>query len=223
IWILPFVNICYSFLISPMYFTSNTTNWWSILFLPLLISILCTLSDQKEKKASHYSTIWLLPLQPAKAWFTKIGIISIYSLFSLLFFLCMILIIGLLIPTFQTQLASSIGAILLLWVATLWEIPFCLFLAKRFGFAGTVILNCLSSLGIGITMATQSYWWISPWSWSIRMMCPVVGIHPNGLLLEANSPLRNASVLPVGIVMSVVLFMVLALITGKRFEKWGEH
>lgn len=46
----PLLNIGFSFLMNNQFFVSGTFNWWSIIFMPVMIALLCSLSHQKEKK-----------------------------------------------------------------------------------------------------------------------------------------------------------------------------
>lgn len=49
-------------------------------------------------------------------------------------------------------------------------------------------------------------------------MCPILGILPNGLFAKPGDPLLNPNVIPVGIVISALLFLLLMLITTNWFE-----
>ncbi|WP_436756405.1 hypothetical protein, partial [Streptomyces sp. URMC 124] len=53
-FLVPIANVAFSLLMNPMYFVSNTINWWSILFLPLMLALWASLTHQKEQLASHY-------------------------------------------------------------------------------------------------------------------------------------------------------------------------
>ena len=82
------------------------------------------------------------------------------------------------------------------------------------------------SLGMGFAgmfaggfLAPEKYWVFCPWSWPVRLMCPIIGVHPNGVLLSPDSLLRNASVIWAGTVLSLGIFLVLTLLTGIWFER----
>lgn len=215
--IIPIFNIFISFIINPTYFTTTTFNLWTVIFMPLMIALLCSLSDQKEKKASNYNLVFSFPIEPKIIWYTKIAIIGLYSLVALTIFLTFMLIIGVSIPGLTIIKFQYIEAISIIWISTIWQIPFCLFLAQKFGFLTSIIFNFLGNFGL-IFMASESFWWLSPWGWSVRMMSPILGIHPNGLSLEKNSPLLNPNVIPIGIVLSTILFVLLIYMTGRKFS-----
>ncbi len=59
----------------------------------------------------------------------------------------------------------------------------------------------------------------NPYSWATRLMCPLIGVHPNGIVLNQGDPLLNGDVIGIGIILSMVSFSILLFITGKLFEK----
>ena len=56
---------------------------------------------------------------------------------------------------------SNVGyyilAYCLLWLSLLWQIPFCLFLVQKSGFAATVIINLFASALSGLFFALHLY------------------------------------------------------------------
>ena len=50
-------------------------------------------------------------------------------------------------------------------------------------------------------------------------MCPLIGVHPNGITLNQGDPLLNGDVIGIGIILSVISFSILLFITGKLFKK----
>ena len=84
---------------------------------------------------------------------------------------------------------------------------------------GTVILQVGIGDVLGILFATKSNWWLCPYSWTARMITPVLGILPNGTLAPSGDPLLNPSVVPIGIALSLVLFALLLLATTVWFSR----
>ncbi|MNN53656.1 hypothetical protein D3C81_1684250 [compost metagenome] len=50
-------------------------------------------------------------------------------------------------------------------------------------------------------------------------MCPVAGVHPNGVPLESGDPLLDTSVIPVGIAVSLLFFVASSWLTGVWFAR----
>lgn len=49
------------------------------------------------------------------------------------------------------------------------------------------------------------------------MMCPTIGIHPNGTYLEINDPLLSWWVIPPAVIIAILLFMILSFLTSHLF------
>ena len=91
------------------------------------------------------------------------------------------------------------------WLSSLALIPI---LSMGIGFAGMIA---------GILAAPSSFWFAVPWSLATRLMCPIIGVHPNGVLLEAGDPLLDPSVIPVGVVVSIAAFLVFTVLSSVWF------
>jgi len=68
-------------------------------------------------------------------------------------------------------------------------------------------------------MATEPSWIMMPWSWALRLMCPIMGVHPNGTALAANDALLSTSVIPAGILISLLFFIAASMLTAFWFSK----
>lgn len=68
-------------------------------------------------------------------------------------------------------------------------------------------------------MCCKSYWWILV-AIPARLMCPILGIMPNGLLVEeAGAALADKSVIALGLVISSLLFILVLWLSAKAYEK----
>ena len=83
---------------------------------------------------------------------------------------------------FTTLLFASV----LLVITNIWQVPFCFFLAKKFGFIASIVVNAVLGLVVGILLADGSMWIYCPYSWGIRLMVPVMRILPNGVPTEVS-------------------------------------
>lgn len=216
LFIVPLLNLLVSFLMNPMYTVTNTFNWWSIFFMPLAVALLCGLSHQKEQRAVNYNRIFSLPVSLSRIWYGKVFVVAIYLLVMLLIFEVMLTVLQMVLPG-SIQLSHTLLAVLLLWLGSLWQIPFCLWLARKWGLVTVLIINAVGGMALGTYAAPQSWWWLNPWSWSVRMMCPAIGVHPNGVPLAVGDPLWNAAVIPAGLLLSVAFFLIILAGTGYAF------
>jgi ABC-2 type transport system permease protein len=206
--------------ISGKYFVENGYNWWYSLILPSFITLLTALINQNEEKGLRYRAVYVLPVSLKKAWIAKVTLIGIYVAAA-----SMIHLAGILLgkATYNTASAIAFGQVvaasMILIVTSLWQIPLCLFLSKKFGLLTTILLNVGGGTVLEIFAASKSFWWACPYSWATRLMCPVLGVLPQGVMAKAGDPMLNPGVIPVGIVLSLALFTLLLLVTSHWFPK----
>ena len=201
-------------------FPAGAWNWWYTMFLPGMLAIICYLCIKKDKKTRYYQ-ILLLPLSLEKSWLGKIGYCIIGLIFSNLFVFIGTHAGGAIFGT-NISLWSGISAALLLSLSYMWEIPLFLFLSAKFGmFTSIFVSMALSILGT-VTLPDSGYWWIYPPSIPIRLMCPVLGILPNGIPMSIDSQLYNTNVIVPGIGLSLLWFLGISLYTMVWFKKKRE-
>ncbi|GGJ04628.1 lantibiotic immunity ABC transporter MutE/EpiE family permease subunit [Paenibacillus hunanensis] len=214
--VVPVLVLLFSFFMNPMYTVTNTFNWWSIFFMPLVIALLSGLSHQKEERSIGYNRIFSLPVSLSKVWYAKVIVIAGYTLGMLIFFELILLLFQIVMPI-GGQWSNTLLAVGLLWLGTLWQIPFCLWLARKWGLVTALLVNAVGGIGLGTYLAPLPIWWINPWSWAIRMMCPTIGVHPNGVPLAPGDTLWNPAVISIGAPLALVLFALVLLWTGSAF------
>ena len=217
--IAPLLMLALAF-ISGKYFVENGYNWWYVIILPGYITLLTALVNQNEEKKLCYRAVFVLPVDLTKTWISKVILISIYVAAANIIHMAGILLGKV---TYNTASAVAvyqiIAASVILIVISLWQIPLCLFLSKKFGLMATVLLNLGGGTVLEILAASKSYWWACPYSWSARLMCPILGILPQGVMANAGDPMLNPGVIPVGIALSLALFAMLLLVTAYWFPK----
>jgi lantibiotic protection ABC transporter permease subunit, MutE/EpiE family len=197
---------------------SMVFNWWPVLFVPLGIALLCTLAENREKRAGNYRSIYSNNISLSKLWFSKIVAVGLYMLLSSVVLMIVVLALGYWKAEGTLPLLSIVEASLLIWLLACSLIPLHLFLAARFGvFAG--LISGVAAMLLGVLSAPESYWLFVPWSWATRLMAPVIGVHPNGVTLSPGDPLLDASVIPIGIGASLLFLVLSALITGFWFAR----
>lgn len=194
-------------------------NWWPALFLPLVIALSASLMDGVEKKAGNYRGIRIHDIEPYKLWIGKIIIMAFYLL------LCHIVIIvttvfgGILMVDGTIPFTKIFIASFVIWICSISIIPIQLFIAT---WKGTVLSMSIGIIGIivGVAAADKWFWMLTPWSIAVREMCPLIGAKPSGLAIESTlDPLLNPSVIPIGIIFSIILFSIFTFITTLWFNK----
>lgn len=207
-------------LISGEYFVVNGYNWWYTLIFPGFVTLLTALVNQNEDNKLRYRAVFALPVSLKKTWIAKVSLIGIYVSVANIIHLAGILLGKATYNTASTIASYQvIAASVILIVTSLWQIPLCLFLSKKFGLLITILLNLGGGTVLQIFAASKAYWWACPYSWTARLMCPVLGVLPQGVMAEAGDPLLNSGVIPLGIILSIALFALLLIVTAHWFPK----
>ena len=165
--------------------------------------------------------ILALPCDMGRIWDAKVlyGILVSGAAMVLL----MILVIGIafllehvLNVTFiiRPSLFSQLEAGVLLWLSFCWQIPWCLLLAQRFGRTVMLLLHVILCNAMAIFLSLSPIYMLFPGAIGARMMCPVLGILPNGLPAQSGEMtfaprLMDSSSIPIGMVASVIWFLLL--------------
>ncbi len=217
-YIAPITVLLLAFL-SPLWYQACAFNWWYLLILPGFIALSCYFVHQKEEKKLNYRAVFSLPIDLRKIWIAKNIMISMN-----LFIACVVLLIGInLVGIFFSRahnipVLNAVIATIIMVITSLWQIPLCLFLSKKLGAFGVILINVGAGVIFSISMVSKSLWWLCPYTWTTRLMCPILGVLPSGLFAEPGDPLLNPNAIPIGIGMAILLFIILMLITTNWFK-----
>lgn len=209
---------------APLWFQLNSYNWWYILLYPGFLTLICALIEQRDNGKLKYRAVVPLPVSQNKIWKAKIGVAGLYSCVGNVIFLLLNLLSGFAILSIhEIPLAigvwQAIAGTVCIVIASLWEIPLCVWLSKKAGIFLTVILNAGLGSVLGIVAATTSLWMICPYSWVPHLMISVLGILPNGEPAADWSITMPARMIMLTLCLSLVWFAVLSFLTARWFEK----
>lgn len=193
-------------------------NWWTVTFLPIGMALVASLVALQEKKAGNYRGLLSHNISPMYIWLNKVIILAIHTLFSTLVLALSVVISCIITAKGDIPLLQIITASIVSWIVSLPLIPIQLWVATWKGIFFSISVGFVGMI-IGVLVASKSYWVAVPWSWSIRLMCPIIGVHPNGILLEDNDPLLDMSVIPTGIILSLIIFITIIFISAFWFNK----
>ncbi|MMZ56351.1 ABC-2 family transporter protein [compost metagenome] len=193
-------------------------NWWPLIFIPLGTALLCALVEMRERKAGNYRCLRTYNLNASTLWFGKITVLAFYTLLSSVTLIFVTLIAGSLIAQGTAPIGKIVEAGAIIWLVSLSLIPIQLFAAA---WKGTIAAVALGFCGLfaGVIAAPRPWWIFVPWSWPMRLMSPIIGVHPNGIPLQEGDPLLNDSVVPLGIVVSLAFLAATSVLTAIWFAK----
>lgn len=199
------------------YFAVSAWNWWYAMLLPGMLSILCYLGMKREKKL-HYAGLLTLPWRPSVC---LSGKILYYA--GHLFLANLLLMAGTFVAAafWGSDIApsNSLAAVILLSVCYLWEIPLFMIMGARFGIFVSLFSCMTLTIGGTAVLAASKLWWVCPSAVPIRLMGPVLGILPNGLMAPQDSPVLDPGVLLPGIWICLIWFAGLAGLAMRCFKE----
>lgn len=198
-------------------FSAGAWNWWYAALLPGTLAVMCYLCDSRDRK-NRYHSLKGLPVSGGKLMLGKVVYLSLgLSASNGVLFLGTAL--GDAVFGSTVSLGNGALAAVLLTLSFLWEIPLYLFLSARFGLFADIFASMVISFGSVAAVADKNCWWVFPSAIPVRLMCPVLGLHPNGLPLPDGSALCSTDVILPGVFLSLGWFLVCAGLLGLWFEK----
>ena len=211
VWIMPLIALALSFiLMRGDYFQFGSYNWWYMFLLPGSLSIFCTSIIQKDAKLK-YRNILSLPICSSKIWLGKM-----LAGFVFLFASCFLFFIGVTIGSYFSEqdiplLSSALGSFVL-FLTYIWQIPLCMFLAKKIGTFGALLINLFANIGFSILSVINGLGFV-PYAIPARLMCPILKLHPNGIPLESGNALLSTDIILPAILVSIMSFAVIVIFT----------
>ena len=219
--IAPSITVLSAFFLMPLYFSSCAYNWWYVILMPATFSLIPSMMQNYEKKKSLCMAIYSLDVSLKSVWFAKV-LVAIYYvtitafLHMLLVYMGQILLHKQLSPTYNINVL--ILATLVLIITSIWQIPLCLFLAKKFGFIVSITGNAIIGVIVGILFADGKYSFLCPYSWGMKAMISILKILPNGTMAESQDiHMLYSSIIPS--ILSIALCIFFSLISATWFSK----
>ena len=196
IFIIPFLTAIFAWLIGGFYgFQYMTLYWWYAFLLPGAIAILCALSHRKEENAGKYYSIYSMHVNLS----VLISVSSVISPATAVY-------------SVPQSIAGSIAIIL----ASVWQIPLCLYLARKAGLFVPIIVNTILGIFIPILLGNTAVWWLVPYCYAAKLAEPLMGIELRGTF--AGNTGFSITIL-ISLALSIFLFFVLSFVDAKDFSK----
>lgn len=230
ILLMPMIVVCLAARLTSDYFTIDAYNWWYIVLFPGMTAIVCGAVGNRDKKMKN-QTILTLPADMGAVWDGKV----LYGIRCMGISLAVLLSATLMISTILKQVwqivfridpaaGEQVLAVVVLFLTSLWQIPFCLLLMQVIGRFPMILLHEGSIFLISVTMSLKPYFMLLPGGIAARLMCIILKILPNGLIAKPGSmtftpELMDWKGVPVGILASLVWFAVFWIVGRKQFER----
>lgn len=218
--IMSLMPLVMAFVLMPPYFSVNAYNWWYVILLPATFALVPAMVHRRDERKLAYRAIFSLPVDLKKVWVAKVLVASVYLLFASAIHMTGV---GILQSFLGSQLTPNLGWDTLLFASgvlffvNLWQVPLCLFLAKKFGLSAAVSINILLGAALGAMFADTSMWLFCPYAWGARLMVPILHLLPNGLVAEVAEPMIENTSIIIPCALSLGIFILLSGITARWF------
>lgn len=207
--------------------------WWQYLILPGLISVLCVMSVNLEKKAGKYYSIFSSPIDLRK--FEAANSLILFEKIILSCIICTIIFSiggwalwesGWIEWGFEEISTSSEFSVLYclivfigIAVTSAWQIPLCLFLARKFGSFFAISINSLLSVFLPAAVSKYFFAWIIPYYWPAKFFEITMGVTVGGVEYLSVNSISWQFIIPV--ILSVILYILFTVIESENFVKEG--
>jgi len=239
--LLPFVSVFFAAWLTREYFAVDSYNWWYMGLCPGMLAIVCGIIGGKDKRKKNL-TIFSLPCDMGCIWDAKIFLAVALSAAAMLCITVFTIAVGngmenilhlsfdlqstsfVLHPTIRTQITTGF----LIWLTTLWQIPFCLLLTQKTGPFVMFLIHMGSYIVQAAIFSLKPWFAVFPGAVTSRLMCPILGILPNGLpavegQMTYAPELVEMKNLLTGIPAALLWFALLWLLSRKWFERQVER
>ena len=198
-------------------FQYTTLYWWYAFLLPGAIAILCSLSHRKEESAGKYYSIFSMPLNLSKFEIAKEIILIEKLLVAGIFLALLISISNIISPATAVYSVpqSMVGSIAIV-LASVWQIPLCLYLTRKTGVFVPIMLNTVFGIFLPIVLGNTAIWWLVPYCWAAKLAEPLMGIELNGTFAGNSS---FSITVFISVALSIFLFVALSFVDAKDFSK----
>ncbi len=194
------------------YIMATSFNWYPIMILPIVLSLL-VLNILSKEKDEHIRFQKCLNLNLEKIFIAK-NVIVILELFIILLISSFVIyFVGVGIFHDEISVKILIMATFCLFVGSLPIIGICFLLYKILNKSILLILMNFLLTFLAAIIAPTANWKIFPWAYSLRILSPVILVHPNGTFLESTSSLINMNTTYFGLALSLVVYLLLSILT----------
>ena len=218
LFIVPFLTALFAWIIGGFYgFQYMTFYWWYAFLLPGTIAILCSLVHQKEERAGKYYSVLSAPINLKRFEYAKALLMIEKLLVAAVFLAVFVAVSNLISPALAVYSAGRnfAGSIALI-IASIWQIPLCLLLARKTGLFLPIAANSLLGILMPILLGNTALAWVCPYCWAAKTAELLMGIESNGTFAGVD-PFSWSVLLP--LVFSVILYVLLTLWDAANFSK----
>ncbi|WP_236697646.1 hypothetical protein [Lactobacillus equicursoris] len=202
------------FFASTGYVVQSIINQWSFIWINLFLALIIGLNDRHEKNSTEYKMILSSPVNLFQYELGRI-LHGVLLSFITSLILCVLVAIASFFMPVTVSLLACMGAILGIFIASLWEIPLYSWISRVTNLYVSIAISFIGSL-VAIWINTYTIGKIFPYTWSALMPVRLIKMHVNGLLIKSSEILPNSTWTMLA---SILLFLVLSYLSAFFFKK----
>ena len=193
------------------YLMATAFNWYPVLILPIVLSLL-VVNIVSQEKEEHLTFQRRLNLSVEKILIAKNEMVILELFVILILSSIGIYLVGRFFLQEEISLKIMFLATCCLFIGSLPIIALSFFIYNLFNKKYLVILINFVFTFPSAMIAVTSYWKFFPWDYNLRILCPIIEVHPNGTFLEKSSPLTSMNAVYVGLALSVMVYILITVL-----------
>lgn len=232
--LMPMICVVLSATLTHTFFAVDGYNWWYVGLYPGFVALVCGIISEKDKKMGNRA-VWSLPCDMGRIWDAKVLYGVLVSGVAMLLLTGVTMGVAFLLETqfhvtfiIRPSVPAQLTAGLLLWISFLWQIPWCLFLSQTLGRIPMLLIHLAGYEVMAVILSLSPIYMYFPGAIASRMMCVVLKVMPNGLPAQTGEMtfaprLLDASSIPIGIVASILWFVLLWAVSRSWYKRKAER
>lgn len=214
--IIPFLTVLIAFLMGGLQiFVPFSVFWWEAIFLYLVNGLLFIVDRRLEGQAGHFQNV----TNGSFAWKIspmKMVLIGMRTLISSLFLLVFLSLVAFIYAGFiPINIPKTAISLILIWMTTLWNIPFLYLMSKYISYFILLALNTLICLLIAPFIAQSPLWFVLPYTYHYKIAQFILNLKPSGDIIVNQNQYSILQVL-LTMILSIAVTSLLSYVLQRR-------
>ncbi|QNQ81385.1 lantibiotic immunity ABC transporter MutE/EpiE family permease subunit [Lactobacillus sp. PV034] len=216
VWFFPLLVVIMATLLfmSTGYVVQTIVNQWSIIWVNFFLALIIGLIDRHEKNSTEYKMILSSPINLFNYELGRI-LHGVLLSFIATVVLSALILLESCFMTITVPVVFCIIALFGIFITSLWEIPFYIWLSRVTNLYFSIGVAFIGSI-LGIFIAPTAFGKVFPFTWIDLMPVSLIKMNVNGLIVKDPTVLSN-NYWTLGT--SIILFIVLSFLSARSFKK----
>ena len=213
----PVINILMCLLIGgAMNIQSFGIYWWCTFMMPALAALFCSEHERQNRKSGNDKMLYTYPINLFR--FRCAGITAIaIKLFLAYLVMGVVLAAGSpFLGSMRISSAAVLGSFAVLFACSLWMIPACLILSRRFNIYILMAVHVIFNVALPPFVADTPFWVVFPYCYGPKAVEALAGIKVSGDYTEI-AGVNNVVI--IAVLAALAVFAGLTILESKLYAK----